>query len=332
MCFIMLIYKTLAIFALLVTLFGNVSFAQVDIESYDMIFTLTETSADAYMEIDLGNSTLSSMSFSTDDFERFAAYDSKGPLEYKIGATENGETTQVFLRGDNKLYLEFSSKKFVFTSGEIKQFFADVSLEFNTKQMNVVVKLPVGYITDSHFPRGVEISSDGSRIILSWNFENPTTNIISVRFKKSENLNAIPIVASVVIAIVAALFVYYYKRRSYNEFLEGFSDDEVKVIQFMKKSKQSYQNIIEKEFHFSRAKMTRITTKLEQKYLIQKKKKGRTNKLTWIRGKTKKAGEEYEKNSKSKIKKEQHKTEDKNKPRKQLKPNEEQIVKDMFGE
>ena len=39
-----------------------------------------------------------------------------------------------------------------------------------------------------------------------------------------------------------------------------------------------------------------------------------------------------EKNSKSKIKKEQHKTEDKNKPRKQLKPNEEQIVKDMFGE
>ena len=39
------------------------------------------------------------------------------------------------------------------------------------------------------------------------------------------------------------------------------------------------QNKIEKELHFSRAKMTRLVKKLEAKGLVEKERIGRTNRL-----------------------------------------------------
>ncbi|MBI2584014.1 MAG: hypothetical protein HYW25_05075 [Candidatus Aenigmarchaeota archaeon] len=268
---------------LFITIISGIAFAQ-EVESYKMSFTLSENEAHVLLEIDVGDSGIKSMNFRTDELLGFRVYDSKGPLEYKINETSDSTITQVFLR-DAKFFLEFSSEKFIFTSGDIKQFLADLSLEFSVKQMQIVVKLPVGYITDSHFPRGAEIISDGSRIILTWDFENPRSALISVRFRKAEELSMFPILIGFIAVVVALLGIFYYRKRSYKEFLQGFSEDEAKVIEFVKKNKIAYQNNIEKEFHFSRAKMTRIVQKLAEKGIVEKKKKGRTNRLTWAKGK-----------------------------------------------
>ena len=315
----------LAVIALSVPAFGQ----DTNIDAYKMTFTLSETVADVVLEIDAGNSNINSMSFRTDELDNFRVYDSKGPLEYRINETGDATVTQVLLRG-GKFFLEFSSERFIFTSGDIKQFLADLSLEFPVESMQIVVKLPVGYITDSHFPKGADIVSDGSRIILAWEFENPSSALVSARFRKAEDLSLLPLLGGAVAAVAAGAGLLYYRRRSHQEFLQGFSEDETKVIECLRREKITYQNKVEKEFRFSRAKMTRIVKRLEEKGLLEKRRKGRTNRLKWIKGKAAGSPEKHKENHEGE--KERSRAKDEKKRGRSEETKDERIVRDMFGD
>ena len=63
----------------------------------------------------------------------------------------------------------------------------------------------------------------------------------------------------------------------------GFRHDEKLVIKYLEEKKIGLQRDLEENFKFSRAKATRVVSKLVEKGLVSKKRYGRTNKLTWLK-------------------------------------------------
>jgi len=106
--------------------------------------------------------------------------------------------------------------------------------------------------------------------------------VISVQYEPVVKVNDFLVPVLVVAAVAAVIFVFlYFRRKSRQAFLMTFFEDERKVILAMMTEKVCYQNILERKFGFSRAKMTRVVQKLERKGLLRKEKAGRTNRLFW---------------------------------------------------
>ncbi|MBI4895036.1 MAG: hypothetical protein HY831_00950 [Candidatus Aenigmarchaeota archaeon] len=179
--------------------------------------------------------------------------------------------------------IKFKTKNLIFQLGEKSLFFTEVSTEQNTERMLITLAIPEGsgIADNSYFPENGEVRSDGRRIYIDWSFNNKSMESVTVKFEplnKGFNIY-IPIIISLIIVM---LIVYIkLKKRSKEDFMKGFSEDEKKVIEYLEKNPIVYQNKIEQEFKFSRAKMTRISQKFEAKGLIEKRKKGRTNKILY---------------------------------------------------
>lgn len=179
--------------------------------------------------------------------------------------------------------IKFRTKNLVFQLGEKSLFFTEISTEQNTEKMLVSLAIPEGsgVVDESYFPESGTVRSDGRRIYIDWSFSNQSKESITVKFEPlSKGFN---IYIPIIIALAIAIFVVYIKlrKRSKEDFMKGFSEDEKKVLEYLEKNPMVYQNKIEQEFKFSRAKMTRISQKFEAKGLIEKKKKGRTNKIIY---------------------------------------------------
>ncbi|MCK5023460.1 MAG: MarR family transcriptional regulator [Candidatus Aenigmarchaeota archaeon] len=83
----------------------------------------------------------------------------------------------------------------------------------------------------------------------------------------------------ILFGVVFAFVTTHLRRKVESEFMRGFSEDERKVLTILSQKKICMQKKLEKEFGFSRAKMTRIVKSLECKGLVEKEKIGRTNRL-----------------------------------------------------
>jgi uncharacterized membrane protein len=219
------------------------------------------------------------------DAKIISATDEKGTLFYETRAGEN-VTVLVRLNKSEELTLFVEHKDIVLSSYDHYQFIDDFTNDEFISKLEVLATLPKGYSVykSNYMPEG-EVITDGERISVLWTEMNvaPSSRIYTIKFIGSVAMPwAIFLVIPIVILLVAIAWFYkYHKRKTLHEFKKGFADDEIKVVDILKKEKTMYQNKIEKEFHFSRAKMTRITEKLKQKGLLEKKKYGRTNKLTW---------------------------------------------------
>lgn len=222
-----------------------------------------------------------------------AVSDSNSALRYELIRSDSGYLLIIYPEGDTTLKISFVSKSLVFQNNDIQQFFTELSFAENVKKLDVKVVLPEGYgiYQNSYRPDGAEITSDGRNIELTWPFSNfNEPRIFSVKFEQlGKELNMWVLFSIILLGALAFGYRHHRKKseesvqKTRQEFLTGFREDEKKVIEYMEKHKTAYQNKIEQEFKFSRAKMTRITQKLAGKGLLDKKKKGRTNRLTWIK-------------------------------------------------
>ncbi len=185
--------------------------------------------------------------------------------------------------GKAEIVIKFVSEDMVFSNNNVQQFFSYVNFDVAIDKMEAAVKLPDGYgLFDSSFtPLSGQVKTDGTNIIVSWLFEDTNSVIFSVKFQNLNSQQDFTLLIVIIFLAAVAAIVFYFVKKSKNDFLVGFREGEKKVIQYLMQHKLSYQNVIEKEFHFSRAKMTRIVKHLEEKGLIEKKKYGRTNKLMW---------------------------------------------------
>jgi uncharacterized membrane protein len=210
-------------------------------------------------------------------------------LDYELKKTENKYQIKIYVPSKTKqILISFITKDLIFARENNYQFFSSFDPPENTKEIDIKISLPRGYVvyTEQIFPSEVNKTTDGEKIYLSWTFRDRDEEIpISVKFynpyEQRYKDNKLILLIFIVPMIFLIYTIFFYRKKMKEEFLKGFSEDEIKVIEFLMNKKISYQNRIEKEFKFSRAKMTRIIKKLEGKKLVEKERIGRTNKIFW---------------------------------------------------
>ncbi|MBI5332145.1 MAG: hypothetical protein HZB65_01085 [Candidatus Aenigmarchaeota archaeon] len=181
-----------------------------------------------------------------------------------------------------ELAILFRINDYVYSSGGKNVFFASLDLENDAKNASISLILPEGYgiIDNRILPEPASVSTDGRRINITWMFTGNSFSGSAAFESLNKEFNAF-IPAVIILAIVIILVYIKLRKKAKTDFYKGLSEDELKTIKKKKKNPQTYQNKIEQEFKFSRAKMTRIIQKLEVKQLLEKKRKGRTNRLIW---------------------------------------------------
>ncbi|MFH1237429.1 MAG: MarR family transcriptional regulator, partial [Candidatus Aenigmatarchaeota archaeon] len=184
--------------------------------------------------------------------------------------------------GTRTLSINFVAHDLVFAGNGIYSFSTSLKPPV-TSVMNMRAYLPEGFAVyrDVIYPEGYELLSDGRRIYLSWALENPQNVMLSFKFygTGSDYSLAVGIIISIVFIAVVTYLIGHYRKKMKSEFERGFSEDERKVLLILSQEKRIMQRKVEKELHFSRAKMTRLVKKLEAKGLVEKERIGRTNRL-----------------------------------------------------
>jgi len=211
-------------------------------------------------------------------------YDRTGAVPYQLTNVQDGYVLSILLeKQTDQITLKYEISDIIFHSDSIEQFFTELAFD-NIVNITAQAKLPEGYLVyqGSYRPATASIVSDGRRIILNWNLTSDDV-LFSVKYAKPGQENSIWIA---VIAVLAGslLFVYmYFKQRRKEDILFGFRHDEKLTLNYIEQKKVALQSDLEHEFKFSRAKTTRIVSKLVEKGLVRKQRYGRTNKLTWIK-------------------------------------------------
>lgn len=206
-------------------------------------------------------------------------------LPFAYVKSGDGYAIKIQAQGKSEITISFISRGLVFSNNNVFQFLADMNFDIPVKKMTARLKLPDGYgvYEESFTPVNGVLKTDGKNIIVEWDLPDKNSAVFSAKFYELNRQFSIEIFAAIIIAALAITAIFYYRKKSTKEFLTGFREDEKKVISYMSQHKTAYQNVIEKEFHFSRAKMTRIVKHLASEGVLEKKKYGRTNRLTWKR-------------------------------------------------
>ncbi|MBI4014962.1 MAG: hypothetical protein HY365_03325 [Candidatus Aenigmarchaeota archaeon] len=202
-------------------------------------------------------------------------------LPVEVAKSEDASTIRIRLnKPADAIRISYVTDNVIFQSDSAFIFLSDVSL--NASNISIRVILPAGYgITGDYMPAGGSVLTDGKRISVLWEMENagaPVTVIVKFSPVGKSDFAAL---AAIMFAALAAFLYVYYRKKTREEFLRGFSGDEKKTVEYLATKKVGLQKDLEAEFKFSRAKATRITSKLEGMGLIRKQRYGRTNKLFW---------------------------------------------------
>lgn len=206
-------------------------------------------------------------------------YDVKANNSYEDVFVEKEQDRLVlFVPNQTKqLYLSFETRDVVKPYNDGKEFLTYLYLP-DAKLTKVQLWLPKGYVLykDGVMPKG-EIGTDGERIFVSWKGHQSEVPLIARFYQANQSKTEL----FLALAFAAGAIIILVKMKRSDEYLLGFSNDEIKVIEAVKSKRIVYQNKLEKELGFSRAKMTRIMKKLEEKGLVEREKIGRTNKIRW---------------------------------------------------
>ncbi|MEM7817217.1 MAG: hypothetical protein QXL81_00140 [Candidatus Aenigmatarchaeota archaeon] len=274
-----------SLLAIVLLLYASLGFAQtMAIEKYEIRFSISEDSVRETIQLTLQNPA-ESIRFATHGAYDTSARNSQGPIGFSILQENDVSIIDVFPKNDTFVEISFSSREQIMRSGNTFQFFSELSLPTDVKSLHIDFVLPPGFVVEDYYPsEGGMVRSDGRSIIVSWDFANPASAPLFVRYSSTQPSPMLAMATAIAAACMAAAGLFYYRRRASREFLKGLFEDESKVVSYLMQHKTAYQNKIEKEFRFSRPKMTRIVFRLEQRGWVKKERRGRTNRLTWIKG------------------------------------------------
>lgn len=276
--------RKLIALAVLVVFISPVFAQEISIKNYEINYYIEDSAVRETIKIELASTNISSINFISGRVRDIAVRDSTGELNYNIAKENNGYVWTIFLRNDTNLLISFYSDEMVFKNNDISQFFSEISIDTHIDNLDVSVFLPPGNTIDTFYPKDGKTITDGKSIGIIWTYKNSDAIFLPLFVKfQTARTNIISYLVAVLLIIIIVLVINHYRKKVRREFLAGFFEDERKVVEYLIKNKTAYQNTIEKEFKFSRSKMTRIVKKLEQRGLVKKEKRGRTNKLEWKR-------------------------------------------------
>jgi uncharacterized membrane protein len=221
------------------------------------------------------------------DISNLRITDGRNDIQYTVENTGAENSVRLLVpSGTKEIYISFSSKDLVFWSGNIMQFFTNFRPPAGLNKADITVILPQGFSVyrDMCSPENVSKTTEGTRISLLWSIENPGEDVpISVKMYNPYQAADFLLLPGIVAAFAAG-FVWLFlrnRKKTHHAFLRGFTEDERKVVEALRSRRTCYQNRLEKELGFSKAKMTRITQRLEKKGLIEREKTGRTKRIEW---------------------------------------------------
>jgi len=149
------------------------------------------------------------------------------------------------------------------------------------------VMLPRGYVLaeleSAVSPAGYDISTDGKDILITWEFEKVDDEqsfiILYERGLKSGSVLLVFLV--VVVAIVWTLVgVSWYYKREKKQIIDGvLSNDEKQIMKLIEDNKEITQKQVVKDLGYSKAKISKLIRRLEEKGLVVKTPWMATNKL-----------------------------------------------------
>ena len=193
----------------------------------------------------------------------------------------------------NKIVYKFRTLDLVDSLQDLRIFNYRFSITRITDQFSVIVKLPLGkgVVEKSKLqqtgllpfePIWGQEGSDGRRIFILWDLENPelgTSLDASVIYERITEVSIITIFAVIIVSIAVMLFfILSLRKRTVKDVLPVLTEGERKVMEILIREKNTVdQRKIVLETDFSKPKVSRIIQNLINRGLIEKTPKGRTN-------------------------------------------------------
>ena len=233
--------------------------------------------------------------------KNFETSSNSGPIDcgVKVGAASIIDCKMNLTQDKRTLEMKFETADFVRTVDTKNLFSIDLSLSQPIDQAFATVKLPEGYaltnttLIPAASPTAASIVSDGRRIIVNWNFANLTSDQ-SFKFQTLYETikDEFPIgLVSVSILSFLALggigFVFYRRIKKTKEVILSVLDDfERKVIEVITNAGgEINQRKVVQETNLSKAKVSRVVKRLQERGLLEVTRLGRTNKLKLVQKK-----------------------------------------------
>jgi len=224
-------------------------------------------------------------------------YSDTRTIEHKILTIEENYlvriTHQIEPNSTEKIYLEFERISSVEEIGGSYLFGFEQKIPKNIKLFEMFIRLPEGAVlanlTDISpvSPEPTSIGSDGRRIILGWvkqNIEQEEDFRVIVAFEKAtvveeeDNSFLIAMIISLGLSFIIIPLLYYFLKKKESKIMTiGLDKEEKRIYDLILLKKETKQKTIQKELDISKARLSKLIRKLEEKGLIEKKPTGRTN-------------------------------------------------------
>lgn len=239
--------------------------------------------------------------------KNFQAQSNAGPVDCIVttGAASIIDCKLNLTQEKRTLEMWFETQDFVKTVDSKSLFSLDLSLSDDINQAFAAVKLPEGYaltntsLISSVFPTASNIVSDGRRIIINWNIPNVTSEQ-SFKFQALHEPTKNPFtglfglgVSGILSVGILSLFVagggillYRRVKKPREVILSVLDDFERKAIEVISDAGGVVnQRKVVQETNLSKAKVSRVVKRLQERGLIEVIRLGRTNKLKLIKKK-----------------------------------------------
>lgn len=204
-----------------------------------------------------------------------------------------------------KVTYTFSATNLIERGKRLNIFSYQIPITTLINKLSVLVKIPLGAIIADEasleytglkpfYPENGIKGSDGRRIFVEWEFENPKLGeaiTISTIYEKilKENTNLILIYSALIFIFLFSFtiifLIYFRKRKDILKVLPILTDSERIIMEIILKSPENLdQRKIVKATGFSKAKVSRVLKDLEARGLIKREKVGRATKVKIIFG------------------------------------------------
>jgi uncharacterized membrane protein len=223
--------------------------------------------------------------FKLRDFSELRVESDGKEIAYHVHAEDDEKLINFTIPGGtNQIAISYIARDLIFSKDEEYVLSTIFTPPPDADNIRIKVALPEGYLQsreDIH-PENWTRYTDGKRIIFEWSFSGRTSPIsIQVYYYTPFSISGFPLIGIFLLICGATGLIIYYRRRSRKERWLGFSIDEKKIIDFISSRRTLFQDDINENFNFSRAKVTRIIKRLEEQGLIEKQKIGKTNRIIW---------------------------------------------------
>lgn len=242
----------------------------------------------------------------TPDIENFELFLNDAPVLCDVSYTVGGSVADCnmsdVLAGRNYIAVSYESAYPFFDLGNMKMFSDSFDFGSTVESFKLSIKLPFGYVLpdmSEYFvtPEAATIYSNGRRHILFWEAQNVSSFEVSVIMEPSSDSRSPAFYAVIVIiALFLALIVWHYVRRRnrvktkeivYSHLLEG----EIAVVDALEANMGVLkQKELQAITSFSKAKLSRIISNLENRDIVNKKPFGNSNRIFLARKDKRTAG------------------------------------------